>query len=60
MKYNSLCFKISGGHIIVFTKHDYYDLTSFIKKNKKYKCWYWYQASSITLISKEGRLSFQC
>ena len=37
MKYNLLCFQISGRLIIFFNKYDYQVLTSLIKENKRYK-----------------------
>ena len=37
MKYNLLCFQISGRLIIFFNKHDYQVLTSLMKENKRYK-----------------------
>ena len=37
MKYNLLCFQISGRRIIFFNKHDYQVLTSLMKENKRYK-----------------------
>ena len=37
MKYNLLCFQISGRLIILFNKHDYQVLTSLMKENKRYK-----------------------
>ena len=37
MKYNLLCFQISGRLIVFFNKHDYQLLTSLMKENKRYK-----------------------
>ena len=37
MKYNLLCFQISGRLIIFFNKYDYQVLTSLMKENKRYK-----------------------
>ena len=37
MKYNLLCFQISGRLMIFFNKHDYPVLTSLMKENKRYK-----------------------
>ena len=37
MKYNLLCFQISGRLINLFNKHDYQVLTSLMKENKRYK-----------------------
>ena len=37
MKYNLLCFQISGRHIIFFNKNDYQVQRSLMKENKRYK-----------------------
>ena len=37
MKYNLLCFQISGRFIIFFNKHDYQVSASLMKQNKRYK-----------------------
>ena len=37
MKYNLLCFQISGRLIILFNKHDYQVSTSLMKENRRYK-----------------------
>ena len=37
MKYNLLCFQISGRLINFFNKHDYQVLTTLMKENKRYK-----------------------
>ena len=37
MKYNLLCFQISGRLIIFFNEHDYQVSTSLMKENKRYK-----------------------
>ena len=37
MKYNLLCFQISGTLIIFFNKHVYQVSTSLMKENKRYK-----------------------
>ena len=37
MKYNLLCFQISGRHIIFFNKNDYQVQRSLMKESKRYK-----------------------
>ena len=37
MKYNLLCFQISGRLIILFNKHDYQVSTSLMRENRRYK-----------------------
>ena len=37
MKYNVLCFQISGRLTIFFNKHDYQVLTRLKEENKRYK-----------------------